>query len=188
MRKTRMLFAALAPLAMVACGQTSQSPSVSAPVSAPVASGAAAAPAGAAQSPESSSNAQPIASATVAAAKLSGQACSLDTIDGSYDTRVTLDKGKLHTFRGWLENNQQKSAGGFQVVLVGDKDFAFDAHTGVARPDVASGQHNPALADAGFNVAVSLGSLPNGEYAVRYLMQASGTLYWCDVKKSVVLR
>lgn len=155
MSKVRVWCAGLAALALAACGQTSQSPSVSAPGSAPAASAPVA--------PESSASAQPIASAVVAGAKLFGQACSPDTIDGSYDARVTLDRTKPHAFRGWLENDRQKSPGKFQIVLVGNRDFAIEAHTGIARPDVAVSLKNPTLADAGSNVAASLQPVDAGE-------------------------
>ena len=187
MSKIRVLYAGLAALALSACGQTSQSSATSALASAPTAPGAAT-PIDAAQAPESSSTPQPIASATVAAAKLSRQACSLDTIDGSYDAHVTLDRTKPHAFRGWLEDDQHKSAGDFQIVLVGDKDFAIQAHTGIARPDVAASLKNPALADAGFNIEGRLDAVPAGEYSVRFLMQSDGKSSWCDAKKEIALK
>lgn len=186
MSKVRVWCAGVAALALAACGQTSQSPSVSAPGSAPAAS-APVSSADATVAPESSASAQPIASAVVAGAKLSGQACSLDTIEGSYDARVTLNRTKPHAFRGWLENDQQKAAGEFQIVLAGNEDFAIDAHTGIARPDVAASLHNPALADAGFNVAGNLDAVPVGEYRVQLLMQMNGNGRMCETKKSLTL-
>lgn len=168
----------LAPFALAACGQSGQQPADSSALPPSPAAVAAPVPAG---------SVQPIPASVAASAELSGQACSLDTIDGNYAAQVSLDKSKPHAFRGWLENNLQKPPGAFQIVLVGAQDFGLPAKTGHPRPDVASGQNNPALADAGFDVSVSLDSLPSGKYAVRFLMQTDGKAYWCDARKSVVL-
>lgn len=186
MNKIRVLFVVLAALALAACGETGQSPSATA--AGPTAPASKSAAAVAAVQTDSSTSAQPIASSTVAAAVLSGQACSLDTIDNSYDAHVTLDKNRPHAFRGWLENDKQKPAGEFQIVLAGNKDFAIRAHTGNARPDVASALKNPALGTAGFNVSANLSSLLAGQYEIRLLMSAGAKAYWCDVKKTVRLK
>lgn len=169
----------LAALVLAACGPSGQQSANSTTQPPPSAEATTPVPAGSVHS---------VLAGVVNSATLSGQACSLDSVDGNYAAQVTLSKGKAHVFRGWLENNQQKPAGEFQFVLAGTQDFGIPAATGVQRPDVASGQNNPALANAGFNFSVNLDSLPSGDYAIRFLMQTSGKTYWCDAKKTVVLK
>lgn len=132
--------------------------------------------------------AEPISANVVDSAALSGQACSLDTVDGSYATQLKLSTGGSHSFRGWVASHLQQPAGRFEIVLVGTNDFAARANTGVARPDVAASLKNPKLVDAGFEASVDLGSVPAGHYAVRFLMQGNAGSYWCDTKKELVLQ
>lgn len=178
MNKKWVLVMPFAALVLTACGQSGQqtaNPAVQPPQSAE------------ATTPVPAGSVQPVPAGDVASAALSGQACSLDSVDGNYASRVVLSKGKVHVFRGWLENNEKKPPGEFRIVLVGSRDFGVPAMTDVPRPDVASDQHNPALANAGFNVSVNLDSLPVGEYAIRFLMTTNSKTYWCDTKKSVVV-
>ncbi|HKZ10549.1 MAG TPA: hypothetical protein VJL61_07570 [Rhodanobacteraceae bacterium] len=179
MNKKWVLVTPFAALVLTACGQSGQQPAnstTSAPASAEI------------TTPVPAGSVQPVPAGDVTSAALSGQACSLDAVDGDYAERVSLDKGKPHVFRGWLENNQQKPAGKFRIVMVGAQDFAVPAETGVSRPDVATTLKNPALEDSGFNASVDLGSMPSGDYSVRFLMQTDGKMYWCDAKKNVVLK
>lgn len=179
MKKALALVSSLAVFALSACGQSGQQPASSTMQPSSSAEATAPAPAG---------SVQPVPASEVNSASLSGQACSLDTIDGDYAAQVTLDKGKTHVFRGWLENDEQKPAGDFRIVLVGSQDYGMSAKTGVSRPDVAAGQNNPALTDAGFNASANLDSLPSGKYGIRFLMQTNDKTYWCDAKKSAVLK
>lgn len=179
MNRKCMLVMSFATLVLTACGQSGQQSTNStaqAPSSAEIAT------------PVPAGSVQPVSAGDVNSAVLSGQACSLDAVDGDYAAQVSMDKGKPHVFRGWLENNQQKPAGKFRIVMVGANDFAIPAETGVPRPDVATALKNPALADSGFNLSVNLDSVPSGDYTVRFLMQTNGKAYWCDAKKSVVLK
>jgi len=172
------LFTPFAALVLTACGQSGQQPAnstVQAPSSAETTT---LVPAG---------SVQPVSAGDVNSAALSGQACSLDAVDGDYAAQVSLDKGKPHVFRGWLETNQHKPAGAFRIVMVGARNFAFPAETAVPRPDVATALKNPALANSGFNVSVNLDSLPSGDYTVRLLMRTDGNAYWCDTKKSMII-
>lgn len=170
------MVALIGALALSACGQNGdQTPKMAQPTEPEI------------TTPASSASVQPIATSVVTSAKLTGQSCSLDSIDGNYAARVQLAKGKAHVFRGWLESVQQKAAGAFDLVLVGNQDYSVAAETGVARPDVAKGENNPALATAGFNISVDLDSLPTGEYAVRFLMKSDNGAFWCDAKKGIVV-
>ena len=186
MSKIHVLYAGLAALALSACGQTSQSSSTSAPASAPAAPGAAA-PTDAAQAPEGSSTAQPISSATVAAATYSGQPCGLDTIDGSYDAHVTLDRTKPHAFRGWLLNEAKQPAGQFSLVLKGAQDYAIAASTGETRKDVSEYFKDPAATLSGYNVSADLSMVPVGAYSITLVMQNQGRSFFCDSVKTVVV-
>jgi len=179
MNKKWVLFTPFAALVLTACGQSGQQPAnstIQAPSSAEI------------TTPLPAGSVQPVSAGDVNSAALSGQACSLDAVDDDYAAQVSLDKGKPHVFRGWLENNQQKPAGRFRIVMVGAQDFAIPAETGVPRSDVATALKNPALEDSGFNVSVDLGSMPSGDYTVRFLMQTDGKMYWCDAKKNIMLK
>lgn len=179
MNKKLALVSSLATFALAACGQSGQQPASSATQPSSPAE---------VTTPVSAGSVQSVLASDISAATLSGQACSLNTIDGNYMTQVDVEKGGIHVFRGWLESNEQKSAGEFRIVLVGAQDFGLPAKTGVPRPDVASALKNPALGDAGFNISVNLDSLPSGKYAVRFLMQGDNKSYWCDAKRSIVLK
>lgn len=187
MSKVRVLCVGLAALALAACGQTNQPPPTSASASAPVASEPAA-PVATTTAPESSASAQPIASAIVADAKLSGQACSLDTIDGSYSTnRLTLARGQPHVFRGWVLDPGKQPPGAFSVVLKGTQDFAVATSTGQTRKDVSEYFKNPAALTAGFKVSADLSTVPVGDYRIIFLMQKSTDASFCDSGKDIVI-
>lgn len=179
MNKKWVLFTPFAALVLTACGQSGHQPAsstVQAPSSAEI------------TTPVPAGSVRPVSAGDVNSAALSGQACSLDAVDGDYAAQISLNKGKPHVFRGWLENNQQEPAGEFRIVMVGTQNFAIPAETGVPRPDVATVLKNPALENSGFNVSVDLGSLPSGDYTVRFLMQTGGDAYWCDAKKTLDLQ
>lgn len=138
--------------------------------------------------PVTASSIQPVAAGVVSSAQLSGEPCSLDSVDGSYAARVPLSKSKPAIFRGWLESHQRHPAGSFSLVLIGKQAYGIPAKTGVDRPDVASGRNDPGLEAAGFNFSAILDVLPAGDYSVRFLMSEGGKAYWCDTKKTVILR
>lgn len=176
MNKKLAIPALIGVLALTACGQNGHQTGSSTQKAEPEAT-----------TSISSASVQPIANSALTAAKLTGQACSLDSVDGNYAVRVRLAKGTSHVLRGWLEDKQQKPAGSFHLILSGDKNFSVPATTGVARPDVASGQSNPALAKAGFNLSIDFETLPAGEYTVRFLMGSGDEASWCNAKKSIIV-
>lgn len=167
----------IAALALVACGQGGNQTSGSTqPKEAE------------ATTPVVSASVLPIANSAVTAAHLTGQPCSLDSIDGNYSERVQLTKDQSHVFRGWLEDSMQKPAGTFQLIFLGNKSFSVQAKTGGARPDVALGQSNSALETAGFSFSVNLNTIPTGEYSVRLLIGSRDGASWCDTRKSVLVQ
>src|SRR6185312_2434326 len=48
---------------------------------------------------------KPVTSDVFSSLKVSGQPCSLDSIDGDYASKLGLIKGETHVFRGWLANH-----------------------------------------------------------------------------------
>jgi len=133
---------------------------------------------------------KPVTSDVFSSLKVSGQPCSLDSIDGDYASKLGLIKGETHVFRGWLANHVRVAAGKFELVLSsGERNFGIPVSTGTPRPDVAKGLHAPALASAGFNFSTTLSAIPPGDYQVRFLLaEEGGVAYWCDAKKTIDIR
>ena len=132
----------------------------------------------------------PVTADAISSANLSGQPCSLDSIDGNFGPSVALEKGEPHVLRGWLASPGRAAAGKFELVLVSEgQGFGIPATTGTLRPDVAEGLQAPALADAGFNISTTLSSVPAGSYQARFLMAAEGgASFWCDAGKTIEVR
>jgi len=178
MNKLLVLIAAVGIVPLAGCGQSGQQSTGTTGTQ----------PSAEHTTPVTASSIQPVAASVVSSAQLSGEPCSLDSVDGNYAARVPLSRGKPTVFRGWLENHQRQPAGSFRLVLIGNQAYGIPAKTGVERPDVASGQHDPGLEAAGFNFSATLKTLPAGDYSVRFLMNEGGKTYWCDAKKTVVLQ
>jgi hypothetical protein len=122
-------------------------------------------------------------------AKLTGAACSLDTIDDIYfNDQLKLVGGERHVFRGWVLDNTKHPAGSFSLVLKGSRIFAIPAATGVTRKDVSDFYKDPSLISAGFSISAELSPVPAGEYSLLFMIQSGQSTYYCDAKKSLTLQ
>lgn len=188
MKRLAMLAYAVAPALLVAgCSGFDQPP---ADQGAQASAGGQPAPPAEATTAVDEAGVMPVTADAISSAKLSGQPCSLDSIDGNFGQSVALEKGKPHVLRGWLANSERAAAGNFELVLVsGGQGFGIPATTGTPRPDVAEGQNAPALAEAGFNISTTLSSVPAGSYQARFLMaNNAGASSWCDTGKTIEVR
>lgn len=177
----KVLVASASLLTLVACG-SGQPPQAE--------NGVASTPAASPQSsaaPVANGSVSPLAEGSIAAAKPTGQPCSLDSVDDNYAKQVHLDPTVSHVFRGWMLGPSRQPAGKFSIALIGAKDYALSSTTGVNRGDVGDYLKDPALATAGFAFQVSLKDVQAGTYQTRLLTDQAGTVYVCDTEKMVVI-
>lgn len=172
------IYAIFGALAMTSCGHGTQQQAVTGARETQNAKAPAANKAG---SP------QMIDASVIAAAKPTGQPCSLDTVDGSYAKQVRVTAGKPHVFRGWLLDASRKPAGKFSLILEGKQDFAIVAVTGVSRPDVGAYLRDPKLDEAGFEFVSAFTAIPPGEYKLVLLVDHRSAAHSCDVEKRLTV-
>lgn len=115
----------------------------------------------------------------LASASWTKQACSLDMVDqGPPDAEVSRED--VHRLDGFLLGQDGRAADAFHVVLKGKDQFWTSARTGKARPDVAAYFGRPELADAGFEIGLSLAAVPPGAYEVVFLIDHPQSDYFCE--------
>ncbi|RYE59288.1 MAG: hypothetical protein EOP20_05010 [Hyphomicrobiales bacterium] len=124
--------------------------------------------------------------AVLAGATWTAKACALTSEENARE--ITARRGQPLVMEGYVVDPSDAPAGGFDVVLKGDKQFRIPAHTGRSRPDVAAFFKVPALAEAGYLFSTTFGAVPPGTYAVDFMLERAGIKYFCESGKTLVLQ
>lgn len=170
------LFAVAAAIALAGCGQKPEEPSTGAPAP------AAASPAAPARSYPADMFEQP----AIAQLRSAGN-CSVDRINRAPVGATSHAVGDELLIGGWFAPPQGVQAQRPLVVLDnGERQFAHMFLTGGKRDDVATQLQRPELANAGFNVRVTLKDLPAGEYSL-WLAQEGAGGFRCNTRKSITV-
>lgn len=115
-----------------------------------------------------------------------GKACDVKVPDGTTEKVVT--KGTANLLEGYVIDPSDAPAGAFDFVLKGEKSFQIPASTGAPRPDVAEFFKIPALETSGFQFTTTLASIPAGRYTVDFVMDRTGTKYFCESGKTLIVQ
>lgn len=128
--------------------------------------------------------------AVLAGATWTQKQCSL-TLKDAPDTTVDVDANPdgVTELAGFFIDPGNQPAGEFQIVLKGEtKNFSIPAKTGWDRSDVATYFKMPQLANSGYDVTADLAGVEPGKYKVDFMVDRSGTKYFCESGKSLVVR
>lgn len=116
--------------------------------------------------------------------------CSLDRlVDAAGAPATVWHRTGTALLGGWLADRKQPQIPqALSVVLRGSEDLAIEAGGGGSRPDVAAALGSPALEGAGFNLTLSLTSVPVGDYAIVLVAHYLELDLACDTGKRLVVQ
>ncbi|HVX04486.1 MAG TPA: hypothetical protein VHA71_05130 [Rhodanobacteraceae bacterium] len=115
--------------------------------------------------------------------------CNLDAIDGVPPGSKPLQRNENALFAGWAANQEGAAVPGVvEIVLHGARDFAVLSATGMPRPDVATANHQPGLANAGYALEADLSAVVPGKYQIVLLYQAGSQSLRCNLAATLVVR
>lgn len=130
-----------------------------------------------------------VAPVNPAPAAVAAEKCNLDAVNGAPAGSNPLTRGSQALFAGWAASGDAKAVPAtVEIVLHGAHDYAVTARTGAPRPDVASANGAPALAQAGYAIHAGLGVVPAGSYQVVLRYSADGKAWRCATPRSLTIR
>lgn len=113
--------------------------------------------------------------------------CALDAINGGGTQGVVLPASGHAVFGGWIANAALDVPTDAMFVLRGDQgSLAAPLDARWDRPDVAQALGSEALANAGFNLQLSLDGVPAGSYELLAMVDAA-TGATCNFNVTLVL-
>jgi hypothetical protein len=125
----------------------------------------------------------------LAASTKTSQTCNLDAIDGAPVGREPLHRDGSALFAGWAGAGDGSAVPAtVTIVLRGAQDFGVKSPTGAPRPDVASANRKPALANSGYVVKADLSAVAPGDYRVELRYAAGGKVWLCAPGKRIAIR
>lgn len=115
--------------------------------------------------------------------------CNLDAINGTAPGSKPLPHGQRALFAGWAASNDGKTVPQIiAIVLRGTRDFEVQTPAGAARPDVASANGEPGLANAGYAIRAGLSAVAPGNYTVELHYTAGGKAWRCESTHAVTVQ
>lgn len=130
-----------------------------------------------------------VAPVNPAPAAVAAEKCNLDAVNGAPAGSNPLTRGSQALFAGWAASGDAKAVPAtVEIVLHGAHDYAVTARTGAPRPDVASANGAPALAQAGYAIHAGLGVVSAGSYQVVLRYSADGKAWRCATPRSLTIR
>lgn len=120
---------------------------------------------------------------------LSGTSCSIDSVNDSGDSMVTMKSGSTLKVAGWAADSLSKQAPETIIInlvsSIGTVTKFAEGKLTVARPDVNLALMAPTIGNVGFGLSAQLGSLVPGIYEIQILQNFSDRKLVCKSAKTV---
>lgn len=126
--------------------------------------------------------------AVLASAAWTKRQCAVATPADGIELHAAVAGGATE-IAGYFIAPDNAPAGAFDLVLKGEsRNFHIPARTGWDRSDVAEYFNAPALASSGYRISVKLKpEVPAGAYELDLMLDRSGTKYFCESGKILIV-